>query len=278
MRLAISNIAWDVDEDEQVAELLERYGIDAIDIAPSKYFEKLETISDRAIARVRKEWAARGIEITGMQSLLYGTTGLNMFGSRQSRQSMLAHLAAVCRIGAGLGATRLVFGSPKNRDRHSLDDQQTQDIACEFFSGLGDIAQQAGVLICLEPNPPRYGANFMMTSAQTAAVVRDVAHPAIRMHLDLGALTLNGEEIEQVLRADGALIAHIHLSEPDLLALGDGTVRHDRAAKALAGFVPDLVASIEMLAAGNEPHTAAIERSLRTAVEHYRSPRTGVNV
>ncbi len=32
MRLAISNIAWDV------AALLQRYQVDAIDIAPSKYF------------------------------------------------------------------------------------------------------------------------------------------------------------------------------------------------------------------------------------------------
>jgi D-psicose/D-tagatose/L-ribulose 3-epimerase len=36
MRIAISNIAWDVSEDEQVATLINKYGIDAIDVAPGK--------------------------------------------------------------------------------------------------------------------------------------------------------------------------------------------------------------------------------------------------
>jgi len=37
MRLAISNIAWDTAEDEAIVTLLQRFGVDAIDIAPGKY-------------------------------------------------------------------------------------------------------------------------------------------------------------------------------------------------------------------------------------------------
>jgi len=75
MRLALSNIAWDVAEDEAVSAMLQRYRIDAIDIAPGKYFAQpaLATASD--MARVKTWWAQRGIEITGMQALLFGTTG-----------------------------------------------------------------------------------------------------------------------------------------------------------------------------------------------------------
>jgi D-psicose/D-tagatose/L-ribulose 3-epimerase len=38
MRLAISNIAWEVADDEDLLRLLKQYGVDAIDIAPGKYF------------------------------------------------------------------------------------------------------------------------------------------------------------------------------------------------------------------------------------------------
>ena len=38
MRLAISNIAWEVADDAAVADLLQHYQIDAIDVAPGKYF------------------------------------------------------------------------------------------------------------------------------------------------------------------------------------------------------------------------------------------------
>ena len=34
MRVAISNIAWDPAEDEDVARLLQRHHVDAIDVAP----------------------------------------------------------------------------------------------------------------------------------------------------------------------------------------------------------------------------------------------------
>ena len=36
MRLAISNIAWDVNDDESVANLLRSHGLDAIDVAPAR--------------------------------------------------------------------------------------------------------------------------------------------------------------------------------------------------------------------------------------------------
>jgi len=278
MRLAISNIAWDVVEDDAIAQLLGRYAVDAIDVAPSKYFPDPAQASDLQIAGVRQYWADQGIEITGMQSLLFGTTGLNVFGSSAVQAEMLSHLSAICRIGAVLGATRLVFGSPKNRDRSGLDDQQVQDIATPFFRQLGDIAQAHGVLICLEPNPARYGANFMITSAQTAVVVRDVAHPAIRMQLDTGALTVNGEDVEQVLASSATLIGHVHASEPDLLPLGDGSTPHRAMASAIGRYLPQHIVSIEMLTTHTEPHVTSIERALGVAVDHYRGPNAEVDV
>lgn len=273
MRLAISNIAWDVANDEQVAALLERHSIDAIDIAPSKYFPDPLNTSTQDIMRVKSWWAARGIAITGMQALLFGTHGLNMFGLPESQTAMLQHLAAVCRIGAGLGATRLVFGSPKNRDRSGLNDQQTAYQATQFFRQLGDIALQAGVTICLEPNPVCYGANFMTDSGETARVVRLASHPAIRMQLDTGALTINAEDPHALLKARSDLIGHVHISEPQLVPLGDGTTEHANMGQAIEQYLPNHVVSIEMLAPPNEPPVVAIERALRVASWHYRKPR-----
>ena len=278
MRLAISNIAWDTAEDEAIATLLQRFAVDAIDIAPGKYFPEPAKAETEDIAQVKDWWAARGIEITGMQSLLFGTTGLNVFGSTESQMALLTHLAEICRIGSGLGASRLVFGSPKNRDRSGLNDQEALDIAILFFRQLGDIAQTAGVTICLEPNPTCYGANFMTTSAETAQVVKCVAHPSIRMQLDTGALTINRENPLVVLHDSAELIAHIHASEPDLLPLGDGGTEHGQMAAALSQYLPTNVVSIEMVASKDESHLMSIERALQVATKHYRSVGVEVNV
>ena len=278
MKFAISNIAWDADEDEAMVVLLHRFGVNAIDIAPGKYFPDPINATPEDIALVKQWWAKQGIEITGMQALLFGTTGLNIFGSEDVQEAMLQHLAAVCRIGAGLGGQRLVFGSPKNRDRTGLSDQEAINIAVHFFKRLGDIAQHYDVLICLEPNPTCYGANFMTTSAETADIVRRTAHPAIKMQFDTGALAINGEDPFTVLQDCAALIGHIHASEPNLIPLGDGDTHHSTMMAAIAHYLPEHVVSIEMLATKNEPHLISIERALAVATQNSRHPSVGMRV
>lgn len=276
MRLSISNIAWDIAEDEVIVTLLKRFGVDAIEIAPGKYFPEPSKANDEGIDRIKKWWLDRGIEIIGMQALLFGTTGLNVFGSPEIQVAMLQHLTEICRIGAGLGAKHIVFGSPKNRDRSGLTNQESVEIATSFFRRLGNIAESYGVVVCLEPNPPCYGANFMTTSSETAGVVKQIDHPSIGMQLDLGALTINGEDPFVVLREYASLIKHVHASEPNLILLGEGGTDHAKAVAALKQYLPNQLVSIEMLATKNEPHATSIEQALRLAIQYYRNEGAGV--
>jgi len=277
MRLAISNIAWDITEDDAIAMILNKFGVDAIDIAPGKYFPDTATATVQDISRIKNWWSEKGIEITGMQALLFGTTGLNVFGLPAVQDTMLHHLTAICRIGGELDAKRLVFGSPKNRDRTGLNDAKALDVAVSFFQRLGDIAQSYGVVICLEPNPTRYGANFMTTSVETMNVVKQVSHRSVQMQLDTGALAINDENPVRVLKDCASLIGHVHASEPDLVPLGDGGVDHAKVATALEQYLPDSVVSIEMLATKNEPHEVSINRALNVAIWNYRNHGVEIN-
>ena len=253
MRISVSNIAWSPTNDDLVAVMLAKHGVDAIDVAPGKYFRDFATTSSEEIAEVRRWWEDRGVEIVGMQALLFGTQGLNLFDKPAVRERMLGYLGHVCRIGRGLGACFLVFGSPRNRDCSALDDHAAADIANEFFCRLGDIAADQDTVICLEPNPPAYGANFMTDAATTAEVVRAVNHPAIRMQLDVGALTLNGESAAEVLATNSDIVAHIHASEPQLKVLGDCGTDHRPVSAAIQRYCPDRIVTIEMREDGNAP-------------------------
>ena len=270
MRISISNIAWDVHEDSQIFDLLRKYNINAIDIAPGKYFPDPVQANDNEILAVKNKWNKEGFDIVGMQSLLFGTQGLNVFSSAETQNNMFRHLKAVCRVAAGLGVKALVFGSPKNRDRHDLNDQKSMEIAVSFFRSLGDIAKEFGVIICLEPNPTCYGANFMTTSMETSKVVRNVAHSHIKMQLDIGAITINNENIHEVLARDSDIIGHIHLSEPDLKPLGHKNTNHKIIADELARYFENSIATIEMLVTSDTPHLLSIEESLKIATSFYR--------
>ncbi|MFM0145475.1 sugar phosphate isomerase/epimerase family protein [Paraburkholderia sp. RL18-085-BIA-A] len=269
MRISISNIAWDHSEDESLAELFARYGVDAIDIAPTKYFLDPASAGAGEIARVKDAWSRRGIEVIGMQSLLFGTVGLNLFGSAESREAMLAHLRAICHVGQGLGATRLVFGSPKNRNRGDLDNDAALDIAVPFFRRLGEIAGESSMIICLEPNPTCYDSNFMTTSKETLDVVRQVDHAAIRMQLDTGAMTINAEALEETVRECASAIGHVHASEPALIPVGDGPCDHATIASSIRESLPEQIVTIEMVATKDESHHTSIERALRKTIACY---------
>lgn len=275
MRLAISNLAWDVDEDLDVVMLLQKFGINAIDIVPGKYFPDPVNVKNSDIKYVKQWWADQGIEIAGMQSLLFNTSGLNIFGNSESRNEVLEYLKAVFRVGAGLGVTKLVFGSPKNRDRSGLNNEDTLKQAVSFFRQIGHIAQDYGVIFCLEPNPTRYGANFMTTSEDTAQIVQAVDHESIKMQFDSGSISINKESAEAVLMSYANIIGHIHLSEPDLLPLGDGGADHQVIYQALQKYLPRHLASIEMFATKYEPHLQSIERALTNAVALYQKTPQG---
>lgn len=274
MRISISNIAWEIALDETLANLLHKYNVDAIDIAPGKYFLEPQSATSSEIQAVKNWWEQRGIDIIGMQSLLFGTTGLNVFGNDLSRKNMLLHLESICCIASEIGATRLVFGSPKNRDRAGLNDEQASAIAVPFFRQLGEIAQQYNVIICLEPNPESYGANFMTTTSQTANIVTQVAHPAIKMQPDKGAITMNDENIESLVTQYAPLIGHIHLSEPHLAPFGcSPKTDYHRIAQTLISTLPDYPATIEMLTKGQPAPLQTIETALLCATALIRPTR-----
>ena len=274
MRISISNLAWDVALDREVAGILNEFGLDAIDIAPGKYFPDPCRASAEEVEAVRRWWSGQGIAIVGMQALLFGTRGLNLFGDARSQHDMLEHLKGVCGIGARLGARRLVFGSPKNRDRSGLPEAEAQRVAEAFLRKLGEIAEEAGVVICLEPTPTCYGANFMTNARETAEVVRRVGLPSIRMQLDLGAMATNGEDPREVVRGHLDLLGHIHLSEPRLAVLGTAGTEHGAASAALREHCPDWLATIEMLTTNPDEAPREIRSAIEFALKHFGCPKT----
>lgn len=266
--ISVSNIAWDTAIDSDIAEILEKLEIHCIDIAPGKYFTNFASTADDSVLKVRQWWSNRGFSIIGMQSLLYGTQGLNLFGNEDVQKKMLDHLAHVCRIGALLGANKLVFGSPKNRDRGGMEDSQANQIALHFFYRLGEIAKEYGVIVCLEPNPPCYGANFLTKTIDTFHFVSQLSHPNVKMQLDTGAFFIN-EESFGLLDLIGNQIGHIHISEPNLSVLGTESVDHIAMGARLKDVCPLIPRTIEMLNKNSALSISSIEQAVHLAKRFY---------
>ena len=267
MKLAISNIAWSSALEPRAADLLADHGVEGVEVAPTMHWPALGTVEATAADRYRTFWNDRHIRIVAMQAVLYGRPDLTIFESPGQRAATTAYLDRVFELGERLGATVVVFGSPKNRRVGALADDRVEEIACEFFGALGDRAHRRGIVVGIEANPVDYGCDFLTDSTTGIAFVRRLDHPGIGCHLDLGGMIINDEAPSHVITTAGPL-AHSHASEPFLHPLGEHPEMHREAGAALrsAGF--DGWVSIEMRAADENPLDAA-SRALSLARDAY---------
>ena len=266
-QLSISNIAWDAKDDLKVAQILNKHDVKYIDIAPSKYFKDFKEATITEIKQVKDTWRKHGISIYGMQSLMFGTKDLNLFGSKEQQSFMLDHLSSVCRIGELLDARYLVFGSPKNRDCSVVENKKRESIALDFFYRLGEIAKHYNVTICLEPNPELYGANFLTTTQDTYDFVSKLNHPNIRMHLDTGTMLVN-HEAASVIDHVKNMIGHVHLSQKHLTVLGDSCEDIPNTAINTADKVSNNILSSKLSCIENE-HKCLAEALNKTETKIY---------
>ncbi len=216
MEISISNIAWDRQDDEQVYRILQEYKVTGLDVAPARVFDNPMKISKEDGQGFIKAIGEMGLHPVGMQSLLFGTSGMALFEDEATRKTTINQLKAMIDYASKVGVTRLVFGSPKNRLIGAQSKEMSQKLACEVFSELGDYAKANSVYFCIEPNPVEYGADFITDTLEGIEIVKKINNSGFRLHMDLGTMIMNNEDIDEVVRMGIDVTEHVHLSHPHL--------------------------------------------------------------
>lgn len=268
MKLAISNIAWDVDQDENVAAILSELRVAGVEIAPTKIWPKPLEAGATEIRRYREFWERKGIRIVAFQALLFGRADLTIFESDERRRETLDYLSGMVRLAHGLGASALVFGSPRNRKVGDVSASKARKVAVDFFRELGEVAYRHDTAICIEPNPVEYDCDFVNNSEEAVALVEEIGNPGFRVHIDTGALAMNHENPEIAISRALPLTHHFHISEPHLRPIGTTGVDHSACARTLARLRYSHWLSIEM----RKSETGALDavaEALRRSIESY---------
>lgn len=241
-KLAISNIAWNTQDDKKIFKILNKYSFTGLEIAPTKLFPNIASVQKNEIVTYKNICNEYKIKIVAMQSLLFGRPDLTIFDSKEKRNDLILYLEHIIWIGYMLGVEYIVFGSPKNRIIPStLSVEDVDKISIEFFSKLGDIAKKYNMYFCIETNPSFYGTNFITKSSQAITLIKKVNHSHFRFHLDTGALFSNNENPSEIITAGIKYMKHCHISDKNLIPLTDGenyTSKHKEVAMSLndAGY------------------------------------------
>ncbi len=258
MKLTVSNIAWSAALDQEAYSTLRRSGIQALEIAPTRLWPDWQGATPDAAQFLQQKFREDGFTVPSLQAILFAKPDCKLFGTEAERQNLLTHLLLCADLAAGLGATRLVFGAPKNRDRGELSMSAAFSQAAELFRKAAPYYTAREVCLCLEANPPQYGCNFITNSNEAAALVREVDSPGFRLHLDTACMFLAGEDIPAALESHRDILRHFHVSEPNLGSFDQPVIDHASVAAALASASYDGWLSLEMRE-GEQPVTALSE-------------------
>ncbi len=254
MNLAISNIAWNPEENQLVYTLMQKYGFSGLEIAPKKIFPDFTKVSQTEMGIFIQELRQYEIRPIAMQSLLFGEEWLFLFQD-EWRKSLFSYLSSLIEFWAPLGISSFIFWSPKNRIYEDMNYERACEIAIDFFRELGDVCGKHKVYVCIEPNPTIYWWNFLTNTWETLDFVKRVNHKNIKIHIDLGTIIYNNENIDIIASASGRF-THFHISEPWLEAIQQRDM-HKKIIKYLQNF--DWFISIEM----KSTSIANIEQSMK---------------
>ena len=267
MKLAVSNIAWTVEQDDAVASAFVELGVRGIEVAPTKIWPAPLDATDVQIDAYRQFWESRGIEIVASQALLFGKPELTLFENEETRNRTLDYLRGIVRVCARLGAGALVFGSPVNRRVGDGNPDAAWTAAVDFFGRLGESALSEGTAIVMEANPREYKADFATRASDALRLVREVNQPGFLLHLDTACMTLAGDPVS-LIGESMDLLRHFHVSEPFLGPIGPDKVDHAQFASELSGRGYSHWISIEM----RESQPFAVENlssAVRFTLEAY---------
>ena len=233
-KAAVSNLALVGDEFESALDYVASLGAEGIEIAPTVLWPGWGR-SPSAAREAREKVEARSLGVASLQSILYGRSDLNLFGTADVRARLEAHLMDVGELAVELEAPIIVFGSPENRRRDGLGLDEAIDTAASFFRRIGERLSRLGVVLTMEPNPSQYGADFLTDLPSAASFVRLVGSSGIRLQLDTSEIILNGLDPAEEIPPNLDIIGHVHVSEPHLQGFDPPSIVHEGVAEALDG-------------------------------------------
>jgi D-psicose/D-tagatose/L-ribulose 3-epimerase len=267
MKLSVSNIAWDPEEEPQILDILSRYDVGGIEVAPTKLWPDWVGADPVAARTAREQYRERGFQVPALQAILFGRPDLLVFGPPDVQQQLVEHIDRVAALAAGLGAEVMVFGSPKNRDRGDRSEAAARSDAESVFRAMGEASWRHGVRLCIEPNPKVYACTFMTSWRNARAMVEVAGSDGVGLHLDAACISLEGDDVVQAVEECAGAISHFHVTEPELADFSSPTLDHAAIGEALRRTGYDGWLSIEMRR--SDDPTRSVEEAVSRVLEWY---------
>jgi sugar phosphate isomerase/epimerase len=260
MRFGICNEIFQGWEVEETFRYAKEVGYEAVEIAPFTIAKHVTDISAAERARIKDAAARAGIAISGIHWVLVQTEGMYLTSPDAAVRARTArYFVELVDCCADLGGTRIVVGSPKQRDvQEGVTYEQAWAWATEVFRDAVRHAEDRGVVLCFEPLAPSE-TNFVNTAEEGRRFAAQFASPAMSIILDVKAMSSEAKPISQIIRESAGRFAYFHANDANLKGPGFGDVDYVPIAAALREVDYDGFVSVEVFKFDEGPEVIATQ-------------------
>jgi sugar phosphate isomerase/epimerase len=243
---------------EDTFAFAKKAGYDLVEIAPFTIAKSVTDISPAERTRIRGLAADAGIGISGLHWVLVQAEGMYLThpdaAVRGRTSDYFVELVDCC---ADLGGTRIVVGSPKQRNiMDGVTFEQAWAWATDVFRAAVKRAEERGVVLCFEPLAPSE-TDFVNTAAEGRRFAAQFGSKAMSIILDVKAMSSEGVPIPQIIRESAGKFEYFHANDPNLKGPGFGDMDFAPIAAALRDAGYDGTVSVEVFNFDEGPEAIA---------------------
>lgn len=202
MKLSLSNLAWDISDNDQILTILKTNNIHNIEGVLTK-IDDWNKLSNDILIEYKKKLDSYNIKMESIQSIFYD---VKCDGIKDTKivYKHIDRLIEICKI---LGVKVMVFGSPTIRNG-IVDDSLSK-----IFKRIDNSLNNTGITLTIEPNSKVYGGNYFYNIEEIVDFIKNNKFINIKTMIDTHNLKLEGYDPIIELSKYYDYINHIHISE-----------------------------------------------------------------
>lgn len=209
----------------RTCDFIKDVGYGGVEIAPFSFAKHVTDISAETRKEIVKRAKESEVEIIGLHWLLVGPDGLHLTTPDQAvRDRTAQYLKDLVDCCGELGGTRMIFGSPKQRNH---EDGQTYrdafDNAKGVFEQILPKLEEYGITFCMEQLSAKE-TNFCQTAKQTVELIDAIDHPNFQLILDTKAMIDEPLGRAGTIKEYASYLKHYHANDENLKGPGFGDV------------------------------------------------------
>lgn len=194
--------------DADKAEAVKKAGFELLELSVARHIYPL---NEKEIIQLVNRITDAGLKLQSCNMLIHESvpplyTDEKLGAVREYLKRIMPSLALA-------GIKTAVFGSMGYRHMpQTVPEEKQHALLVDFLGLLADMAQEAGILIVVEPLSSKE-KSVLTTSKEAMEYIREISHPNLKLLIDLYAFYLENEPISRVYEYV-PYIRHIHVAEP----------------------------------------------------------------